>query len=53
MPGTYRKFYLMCFSNETVPAGFEGTWKMVTAFGAADAESWKAEAKKLAAGLRE
>ncbi len=52
VPGTYRKFYLMCFNNETVPAGFDGTWRMVTAFGAADAESWQAQARKLAAELQ-
>ncbi|MEM7011540.1 MAG: hypothetical protein AAF585_08670 [Verrucomicrobiota bacterium] len=53
VPGTYRKFYLMCFSNETVPAGFEGTWRMVTAFGAADKETWRDQAKKRATELRE
>ena len=34
VPNSYRKFYLKCFNNATVPAGFEGTWRMVTAFGA-------------------
>lgn len=53
VPGTYRKFYLMCFNNETVPAGFEGTWRMVTAFGAANREDWQKSARTLAGELRE
>lgn len=52
VPGSYRKYYLRCFSDETVPAGFDGTWRMVTAFGEADAATWKAGAKKLAEELR-
>jgi len=51
VPGTYRKYYLKCFEGETVPAGFEGTWRMVTAFGAADAASWASAARTLAAEL--
>lgn len=51
VPGTYRKYYLKCFNNETVPAGFEGTWRMVTGFGASDAVSWEASARQLAATL--
>lgn len=53
VPGTYRKYYLKCFDNDTVPAGFSGTWKMVTAFGKADAAGWEAGAKALAAALAE
>ncbi len=52
VPGTYRKYYLRCFSNETVPAGFSGTWRMVTAFGKGDAASWKAVARRLAESLK-
>jgi hypothetical protein len=51
VPGTYRKYYLKCFDNETVPAGFTGTWKMVTGFGAAGAGGWEPEARALAAEL--
>ena len=53
VPGSYRKFYLKCFENGTVPAGFEGTWKMVTAFGSAAEERWEDAAAALAGGLRE
>lgn len=53
VPGSYRKFYLKCFENTTVPAGFLGTWRMVTAFGAGTAENWETAARKLASELRE
>lgn len=48
VPNSYRKFYLKCFDNATVPAGFEGTWHMVTAFGAATSDTWQDQARKLA-----
>jgi len=53
VPGTYRKFYLTCFQNQTLPAGFRGTWRMVTGFGSASPDSWKAAAMAMAAELRE
>lgn len=53
VPGTYRKYYLKCFANGVVPAGFDGTWRMVTGFGAAPADGWEQEARRLAAQLRE
>jgi hypothetical protein len=53
VPGTYRKFYLKCFSSATVPAGFTGTWRMVTAFGSSTPEAWEAQARSLAATLRD
>lgn len=53
VPGTYRKYYLQNFSNDTVPAGFEGTWRMVTGFGAADRDGWEKAATALASQLRE
>ena len=52
-PPTYRKYYLATFVNRTVPAGFEGTWRMVTAFGEASPLNWQAEAQALAEKLRE
>jgi len=52
VPGTYRKFYLKCFDNATVPAGFTGTWRMVTAFGASNPENWESAARSLAMELR-
>lgn len=51
VPGTYRKFYLKCFNNETVPAGFTGTWRMVTAFGSSTPEAWESSARELAQDL--
>lgn len=51
-PGRYRKFYLKCFEKQTVPQGFTGTWKMVTAFGEAGKEEWIAKAKAKAAELK-
>lgn len=51
VPGTYRKYYLKCFSDEIVPAGFNGTWRMVTGFGQSDPASWESAAQALAAAL--
>lgn len=53
VPGTYRKFYLKCFDGETVPAGFEGTWRMVTGFGADGKGDWESGARLLAKELSE
>lgn len=52
VPGTYRKFYLKCFEGGTVPAGFTGTWHMVTAFGSSPPETWESAARALAAKLQ-
>lgn len=51
VPGTYRKFYLKCFNNATVSAGFTGTWRMVTAFGGSTPDAWENSARKLAQDL--
>jgi hypothetical protein len=53
VPPSYRKFYLKCFDKETVPAGFTGTWRMVTAFGASTPEKWESQARELATQLRQ
>jgi len=53
VPGTYRKYYLRCFSEGTIPAGFEGQWRMVTAFGESGPREWRAAAIQLAESLRE
>lgn len=53
VPGTYRKYYLKCFNNDTVPANFHGTWRMVTGFGRSDPASWEEKARALAAELAE
>jgi hypothetical protein len=52
VPPTYRKFYLKCLERQTVPAGFAGTWRMVTAFGSSEAGKWEAAAQKLASQLK-
>jgi hypothetical protein len=53
VPGSYRKYYLNCFAEATVPADFTGTWRMVTAFGSSEAEGWEKAARALAGELRE
>lgn len=50
--GTYRKYYLKCFEDKTVPSGFNGTWKMVTTFGSASPEQWESAARKTAEMLQ-
>ena len=52
VPGTYRKYYLKCFSDETVPAGFTGTWQMATSFGSAAADSWETAAREMSVVLK-
>lgn len=52
VPGTYRKYYLTCFSDDSVPAGFTGTWKMITSFGATAEAQWPSAAAKLAGELK-
>lgn len=52
VPPTYRKYYLKCFEGKTVPAGFTGTWRMVTAFGSSTPESWESGARALAVELQ-
>ncbi len=52
VPQTYRKYYLKCFQNDTIPAGFEGTWRMVTAFGESDQKDWEDQATRLADQLK-
>ncbi|MEQ9409872.1 MAG: hypothetical protein RIK87_19200 [Fuerstiella sp.] len=46
--GTYRKYYLTAFHHQSVPKGFSGTWKMVTAFGRANRDDWQSAARDLA-----
>jgi hypothetical protein len=41
----------MSFVNETVPAGFTGTYKMVTVFFEAHADKWQQAARQLAHDL--
>jgi hypothetical protein len=51
-PKSYRKFYLMSFAKETAPAGFSGTYKMVTGFFQASPDTWRDAARKIAAELK-
>ena len=51
--GAYRKFYLRCFTNDTVSSGFDGTYRMVTGFGVAEEGDWEKAAENLAAQLSE
>jgi hypothetical protein len=50
--GAYRKFYLRCFTNDTVPSGFEGTYRMVTGFGVAEQSEWEEAARSTAGKLK-
>jgi hypothetical protein len=52
VPPTYRKYYLKCFEQDTVPANFTGTWKMTTAFGAVPMAQWPAAARDTAEALK-
>lgn len=51
-PGIYRKLRLMSFVERTVPAGFDGTYRMVTRCFAATPENWKAQAEQHARELQ-
>ena len=51
VPGSYRKYYLKCFDKGTVPTGFSGRWRMVTAFGQSAPEQWEGAAKRVAGEL--
>ncbi len=53
VPNTYRKYYLRAFQNQSVPKDFNGTWKMVTAFGSETPDNWQSAAKVLAKKLRD
>ncbi len=53
VPGSYRKFYLKCFEKASLPAGFQGTWRMVTGFGSSGPENWRQAARTLANQLRD
>jgi hypothetical protein len=50
-PTVYRKYYVRSFVNQTVPAGFNGTYKMVTGFFEATPDSWQGVARELASDL--
>jgi hypothetical protein len=51
-PAAYRKQRLMSFVEKTVPAGFDGTYCMVTGFFSASPDSWQAAALKRANELK-
>ena len=51
-PGIYRKLRLMSFVGKTIPAGFDGTFRMVTGFFSAAPEQWKAAAEQRAGELK-
>ena len=51
-PGVYRKMRLMSFAESTVPAGFDGTYCMVTGFFSSAQDEWKPIAQKRANELK-
>jgi len=55
VPNRYRKFYLRSFATEyeSIPAGFEGEYKLVTGFFEADKEGWEQAARELAEELQQ
>lgn len=52
VPNAYRKYYLTCLSKSSVPAGYSGTWKMVTAFGSCQETGWEEKAAVVAEELQ-
>ena len=52
VPNAYRKYYLTCLSKTSVPAGYTGTWKMVTAFGKCQEDELEKKAVRLAESIR-
>ena len=53
VPRAYRKYYLTCLSKTSVPPGYRGTWKMVTAFEKCQEDEWEEKAVSLAGSLRD
>lgn len=52
-PGVYRKLYLMCFTDAVVPAGFDGTYRIVNGFFSVGKEGdWKVKARERARELQ-
>jgi len=51
-PNVYRKYYVMSFVNQPLEPGFNGIYKMVTAFFEAPEEKWTNEARRVAEKLR-
>jgi hypothetical protein len=52
VPNSYRKFHVKCFNNASVTADFEGSWHMVTAFGASDAAGSEKAVLEVAEALK-
>lgn len=51
-PGIYRKLRIMCFSEKTMPAGFDGTFQVAVGFFAAAEKDWEAAAQDRLKKLR-
>ncbi|MHB9071410.1 MAG: hypothetical protein ACYC54_13715 [Sedimentisphaerales bacterium] len=51
-PAVYRKCYVMCFEDKPLPAGFEGKYRMVTAFFEAKPNEWQDAARKLSQDMK-
>lgn len=49
--GVYRKFYLATHVDQTMPAGFDGTYRMTTAFFDTSADKFEKNAKRVAGDL--
>lgn len=47
-PGVYRKLYVVAFSDSTLPAGFNGTFSVITGFFRASKVDWMRESQTVA-----
>ncbi|MCX6935211.1 MAG: hypothetical protein NTZ01_03320 [Verrucomicrobia bacterium] len=51
-PGVYRKLRIMSFVGQTVPAGFEGTFRTILGFFRAKESDWEGQAQKRVTELK-
>lgn len=51
-PTVYRKWYSRYFTEQTLPAGFDGTYRVVTGFLESDQPNWKSGATAMAQALK-
>lgn len=51
-PGTYRKLRVMCFTEKTIPAGFDGTFQSTVGFFNSDSTGWENVAVQMISELR-
>jgi hypothetical protein len=52
-PAVYRKCYVMCFEDKSLPVGFDGKYEMVTGFFEAKPDKWQDVARKLSQDMNQ